>query len=191
MTLDEIFATIATHMAKGLKVHNEIATAFCFLNLCGYQKCHEYHFFEESYNYRCLHNFYLDNYNKLIKENEIEEVNIIPANWYKHLKADVDANTKRAAIKDLAKAWVEWEKETKQLLEKLYKEAYDLGEVCAALKIGSLIQEVSQELQIAHSKQINLDSIGYDISLIIDEQAAIYQKYLNKMKHIYEGDNND
>lgn len=188
MAVEEIFSIISTHMAKGLKIHNQLATAFSFLNLCGYKKCHEYHFFEESYNYRCLNNFYLDNYNKIIIENVVEEVNIIPNNWYKHLKEEVDANTKRAAIKDLTKVWVEWEKETKTLLETKYKELYELNEICGALEIAKYIKDVSQELNIAQQAQINLDSIGYDISLIVDRQDILYKKYQKKMKKIYGDD---
>lgn len=188
MTVEEIFSIISTHMAKGLRVHNQLANAFGFLNLRGYRKCHEYHYFEETYNYRRLNDFYLDNYNKIILENEAEEVNIVPSKWYKYFKEDVDANTKRAAIKDLTKIWVDWEKETKTLLEKQYKELYELGEICGMLEVASLIQDVSEELKIAHEAQIDLDSIGYDISLIVDEQSALYKKYKNKIKNIYEDD---
>lgn len=191
MNIEEIFSTLSAHMAKGLKIHNQLSNAFGFLNLHGYQKCHEYHFYEESNNYRDLNNFYIDNYNKLIVEEIEEKVDIIPSNWYKHIKDDVDTNTKRAAIRDLFKVWIDWEKETKTLLEKDYKELYELNEIYGALKIAELIKDVSEELKNAHKQFINLDSIGYDISLIVDEQETIYQKYLNKMKHIYEGDNND
>ena len=161
MAVEEIFSIISTHMAKGLRIHNELANAFGFLNLCGYRKCHEYHFFEESYNYRCLNDFYLDTYNKILIENSIEEVNVIPINWRKHFKEDVDANTKRAAIKDLTKIWVEWEKETKTLLQTKYKELYELGEICGALEVAKLIEDVSKELVIAHKAQIDLDSIEW------------------------------
>ena len=191
MAVEEIFSVISTHMAEGLQVHNLLASAFGFLNLRGYKKCHEFHLFEETYNYRCLNDFYLDTYNKIIIENSMKEVNVIPTNWYKHFKEDVDANTKRAAIKDLTKAWVEWEKETKTLLQIKYKELYELGEIYGALRIAELIQDVSQELSIAHSIQIDLDSIGYDMSLITDRQDVLYREYQKKIKKIYEGEKND
>ena len=40
MTVEEIFSLLSTHMAKGLMIHEQLATAFGFLNLCGYRKCH-------------------------------------------------------------------------------------------------------------------------------------------------------
>ena len=188
VNVEEIFSTLSAHMAKGLKIHNQLSNAFGFLNLHGYQKCHEYHFYEESNSYRDLNNFYIDNYNKLIVEEIEEKVDIIPSNWYKHIKDDVDTNTKRAAIRDLFKTWIDWEKETKTLLEKDYKDLYELNEIYGALKIAELITDVSNELKDAHNQFINLDSIGYDISLIIDKQDELYKEYHDKINKLYEDD---
>ena len=188
MTTEEIFAKISTHMAKGLRIHSQIAILYGFLNLCGYQKCHEYHFYEESCNYRCLQNFFLAHCGKMLHEDTIEEPDIIPSNWYKFSKFDVDANNKRSAIKDIVKKWVDWEKETKSLLESSYKQLYDLGEIDCALKISYFIKDVSHELATAQEKQINLESMGYDIVYIIDQQPELYKHYCKKIKEIHEDD---
>lgn len=188
MTVEEIFSKISTHMAKGLKIHSQIASLYGFLNLCGYQKCHEYHFYEESRNYRYLQDFFLSYYGKLIHEEKIEEPEIIPSNWYKYFKMEVDANNKRSAIKDVVKKWVEWEQDTKNLLESSYKHLYDLGEISIALKIIYFIQEVSNELMKAKEEQINLDSMGYDIVYIVDQQPKLYKYYCKKINNIHEDD---
>lgn len=188
MTVEEIFANLATHMKKGLMMHDQLATIFGFLNLSGYQKCHEYHYFEETYNYRCLQNFYLENYCKMILPQEQENWEVIPSNWLKHIKQDVDSNTKRAAIKDMTKIWVDWEKETKALLQNDYKELEEQGEIYAAFKIADFLKDVSNELRIAQEKQINLETFGYDITSIIEEQQFLYNKYKKMMKKIYEDD---
>ena len=191
MTVEEIFSNISTHMAKGLLIHSQMASLYGFLNLCGYQKCHEYHYYEESHNYRCLQNFFLAHYNKMIHENPVEQPEIIPNNWYKFTKIEVDANNKRSAVKDLMKKWVEWEKETKTLFESSYKQLYELGEINGALKIGSFITDVSEELVDAQEKHINLESMGYDIVYIIDWQSDLYKQYCEKIKEIHECDEND
>ena len=175
-------------MAKGLRIHSQIASLFGFLNLCGYQKAHEYHFYEESANYRHLQNFFLSHYNKLIHEESIEEPDIIPMNWYKITKTEVDVNNKRSAIKDVIKKWVEWEKDTKNLLSSSYKQLYELGEIDGALKIAYFIKDVSNELATAQSKLINLETSSYDIVYIIDEQPELYEKYSKKIKEIHEDD---
>lgn len=188
MPVEEVFSIISSHMAKGVKLHSQLSNAFSFLNLKGYAKCHEYHYYDEVRNYRELNNFYLENYNKLILEKSEEEYNAIPSNWYKHTREEVDINTKRTAIRDLFRIWVDWEKETRALLEKQYSELYNAGEICGALKIAEFIQDVSNELKIAYEKQIDLSNIGYDITLIVDEQSALYKEYQRKIKHIYKGD---
>ena len=182
MTLEEIFAKISTHMAKGLLIHSQMASLYGFLNLRGYQRCQEYHYYEETKNYRCLQNFFLMYCNKLIQEEVVEQPNIIPSNWYKYTKMEVDINNKRSAVKDLMKKWVEWEKETKVLLELSYKQLYELGEINCAFKIGYFIEDVSKELADAQEQQISLESIGYDIVYKTDCKNDLYKDYLKKIK---------
>lgn len=188
MTIEEIFSHLSAHMIKGLMIHDQLATAYDFLNLCGYKKCHEYHYFEESYNYRCLQDYYLEHFHKLIPEEKIDNPETIPANWHKYSRPEVDANTKRAAVKDFMKKWVDWEKDTKALLESSYKELYELGEVGAALKIAKFIKGNCKELAKAQEKQMYLENISYDISTILSEQYELCEKYWHKMKDIFEDD---
>ena len=188
MTIEEIFSNISTHMAKGLLIHSQLASLYGFLNLRGYQRCHEYHYYEETHSYRRLQNFFLKYCNKLIHENNVEQPNIIPANWYKFTKMEVDTNTKRSAVKDSMKKWVDWEKETKVLLEVSYKQLYELGEINCAIKIAKCIEDVSHELADAQEKQIHLESMGYDIVYIIDWQPELYKQYCKKIKEKYEDD---
>ena len=187
MTVEEIFSHLSNHMVKGLMIHEQIANAFGFLNLCGYKKCHEYHYFEESKNYFCLRDFYFDNYGKLIIEEKNDDVNVIPKTWFKYSKQDVDITTKRNSIRDLINIWINWEVEAKKLFEDSYKELYEIGEVASALKIGEFLKETSEELAFARAKQISLASADYDMTLITEEQQRLYLKYKEKI----EGDLDD
>lgn len=185
MTVEEIFNKIAAHMRKGLMIHDQIASIYGFLNLCGYQKCHEYHFLEESYAYRRLIDFYSDTYHKLIMDDEIENPKLIPSSWLKYSKIDVDVNTRRNAIKDTMKQWVNWEEEAKKLWETSYKELYGLGEIYAAKIIQDFLEDIAEELISAQTKQICLESSGYDMPFILDEQKALYEEYKEKMRCIF------
>ena len=183
--VEKVFSSLFAHMRKGIQMHDQLTYAFGFLNLLGYKKCQEYHTFEELNNFYKAREFFLENHSKLLVEETYEPIEVIPANWYKHVRENVDVNTKRSAIKDLTKIWVEWEKETKHFLEEKYKELYEMGEILCAIKVAEMIKEVRDELKLAREKQINLDSIGYDISLIVDEQSALYDKYEEKIKSIW------
>ena len=68
MTVDQIFSEVSAHMIEGLMIHSQLSDYFNFLGLKGYAKCHKYHFFEESCNYKKLSWYYLTHYNKIIAE---------------------------------------------------------------------------------------------------------------------------
>lgn len=185
MTVEEIFTQLCAHMKKGLMIHNQISNAFGFLNLYGYQKCHEYHYYEESKNCINLQDYYLTQYNKLIPDVKFEAPELIASNWFKHTREEVDTNTKRKGIKELTQAWINWELETQKNLNIYYKELYNLNEISAALKIAQFLVDVDNELKIARNKYISLEAIDYDIVSIAEEQENLYNKYVKKIKHIF------
>jgi hypothetical protein len=78
MTIDEAFSGLAARMIKGLMVHNQMISYYDFLSLDGYGKCHEYHYFKEAKNHIKLIKHYFKYHNKLIKEQKVEDPNIIP-----------------------------------------------------------------------------------------------------------------
>ena len=188
MAVEEIFSLLSAHFVKGLMIHEQMASAYGFLGLWGYQKCQEYHYFEESKNFRELQNYYIKEYNKLIIEIKVENPEIIPQNWYKHTQIDVDVNTKRAAIKDMMKKWVDWEQETKEKLQSFYKELCSLGEINAAREMMFFLDKVDKELKHAQSKYIILESIGYDIVAICAEQSEYRSKYEEKINRLFSDD---
>lgn len=182
MTIEEIFTKLAEHMLQGIMIHEQVANCYGFLSLKGYEKCHEYHYYSELCNYRCLYKYSLKYCGKLIKIGELKDPGIINANWYKYTRGEVDVNTKRTAVRDLVKHWVEWEKSTKTLLETSCKELYELGEIAAAQKIYCFLKDVTHELAHAENKRINLETSGYDIGTILGEQEHLYHKYKEKLE---------
>ena len=188
MTTEEIFSNLYSHMKKGTKIHSKISEAFGFLNLRGYQRCHEYHYYEEDHHCNYLYNFYLKNYCKLLPEKAFEEVKIYPVTWHKYSKQEVDTKTKREAIQMLIKKWIEWEQEAKELFEVSYKQLQELNEFYAANIINTFIIDTGAELIEAKEELINLESINYDLPTIIIEQDSLYKLYKKKIKRIYEDD---
>lgn len=177
MTVEEIFAAISAHMIKGLMVHTQLADYYSFLGLEGYKECHEYHALSESCNYRKINTFYIEHYNKLVPENRIENPNVIPENWYKYSRMDVDSSTKRNGIKSGLEKWMNWETETKQLYEQMYKELIGLNEISAAIEVSKLIEDVSGELKDIYEYILHKKAIDYDLTEIIAEQSHKHKKY--------------
>ena len=184
MTIDEIFSQIAQHMIKGIMTHEQLANYYDFLGLKGYKRMHEYHYIDETCTYHGLCRYFINHQNKLIPYASVDNPNIIPENWYKYTRQDVDMNTKKNAIKNGFVLWVSWERETKTLYEKMYKELLEIGEVAAAIKIEELVCDADKELKKAERETLELRAIDYDMPVIISEQEKIHNCYQKKTKKI-------
>ena len=177
MTVEEIFSALSAHFIKGLMFHDQMANYYDFLQLRGYKRCHEYHFKAESCNYRKLNRYYLNHYNKLILESRVDDPKVIPDNWYKYSRIDVDVTTKKNAVATAMSKWVEWETETKETLERMYGELLDLNEISTAIFLQEFIKDVDCELKWAERKQLDLMSVDYDMTYIMEQQKKLHDKY--------------
>lgn len=169
-------------MIKGIMFHEQMANYYDFLGLEGYKRCHEYHMFKEMCSYRSLYRYFINHHDMLIPDERIENPEAIPASWFKYERQDVDAGTKKSAVRSGLVAWVDWERDTKTMYEDMYKELMELGEVASAFKIKELVCEVDQELKKAERYLLNKELIGYDLIAIVEEQKSKHRKYESKMK---------
>ena len=184
MNIEEIFSLIAARMVEGLMIHSQMSDYFCFLGLEGYAKCHKYHYFEENCNYRKISYYYLTHYNQIITERPFSNPNIIPADWYKYKRQNVDMAVRKASIKAGFEKWVKWEKESKKVYETYYQELIKLNEIAAATELQKYIVDVDYELSDAEEKLLTLTAIDFDISDIIAEQDKLAKKYKKELKEI-------
>ena len=92
--------------------------------------------------------------------------------------------TRRNAVKELMTKWVEWEKETKTILENFYKQFIEIGEVASAIELKEYIKDVDIELAEAQKEHLHLKAIDYDMVEITSMQHEIHQKYKKKMKEL-------
>ena len=184
MTIDEIFSQLSAHMVEGLMTHSQLSDYFGFLGLEGYQMCHRYHYFEENSNYRKLSMYYLQHYDRLIKEQSVPRPSLIPDSWYQYTRHDVNIPTRKSAIQIGFEKWVNWEKSTKKLYESLYQELVQLGEISAAKELAKYIQDVDYELAKAYQKHLELAAMDYDITQVVAEQEKKKKEYKKKMKEI-------
>lgn len=182
MAIDAVFNKVASHLVEGIMVHDEMANAYDFLGLYGFAKCHDYHHLMETCAYRAVSHYYSTHYHKLLTIDTQQRQTIIPETWRKYSTMDVDVATRRTAVKELMTKWVEWERETKKVFQEARQALYNEGEIAAALELDQLILDVDDELIHAEKKLIKLESIGYDITEIIDWQQPMYKKYKKAMK---------
>lgn len=184
MEVQEIFDALAEHMIKGMMIHENLANYYDFLGLQGYKRCHEYHFMKETCEYRGLCRYYINHYDKLIKEPRFEAPEVIPMTWYAHIRQDVDMATKQKAVKDGLRMWQDWETHTKELYEQMGKELFDMGELAAYNKVNELICNVDKELKKVDRYVLNKEANNYDMASIVEEQKRKHHKYREMAKHI-------
>lgn len=185
MDIEEVYEKLSSHMITGMMIHEQFANFYNFLNLEGYQRCHEYHYIEETWMHRKLNRYYLDHHNKLIRESKIDNPDIIPKMWFNHQRNEADTTIKIGAVKDGLTKWVNWETKTKKLYCEMYHILLDMGCVADSIFVSELIKDVDEELACATSELISKESINYDISEIVSEQPEMRQKYKKKMKRIF------
>ena len=184
MTVDDIFSQLNAHMIEGLMVHSKMSDYYNFIGLKGSAYCHKYHFFVENSNHRKLSEYYTEHYNKIIYELPFQNPEIIPENWYQYTRQNVDIATRQSAMEMGLEKWVNWEKNTKQLYENLYRELINLNEFAAADELMKYIKDVDDELATAEQELIEKKAINFNISDIIVEQHEKYKKYKHKLKEI-------
>ena len=184
MTVGEIFSQISDRQVTGLMLHEQMADYYDFLNLRGYKRMHEYHYLAESASMRGVHRYYINHFNKLLTAGHPVNPAAIPSSWANYSRFDVDAATKRRAVKDGLAKWREWEAETKKLYEKMYKHLCEMDEIAAAGKVRQLIEDVDQELKCVERMKLELDAVDYDLSVIVPCQTALHDEYAEKEKSI-------
>ena len=92
MDIDGIFAKIASHMIKGMMIHNELTNYYAFLGLDGYRKFQRKRFIEESKSFLDLNEFYVKATGKLIPNVKIDIPSVIPQNVYRYNREDISGN---------------------------------------------------------------------------------------------------
>ena len=185
MTVEEIYAELSQHMIQGIMMHEQLANYYDFLGLKGYKRCHEYHYIAETCAHRGLNRYFINHHNKLIPYRDVENPDVMPNTWYNHVRSDVDANTKKNAVRIGLTKWVDWERDTKKLYEHMYKELMEIDEVASAIKVKELICDVDCELKKAERYWLDKEAIGYDMPTIISEQKSKHNKYKRKMRKEY------
>ena len=177
--LQQLYSELTNRMKQGVEMHEQLADYYNFLNLPGYQKCHEYQMLCELLTYRKAKDMYMKEYNQLVQPNYLSGLlnmgnnmsnnnnnsqngvnyaeNVIPQNWYKYTRYDVDQGTKRNGVKEGFKKWLDYERDTKQFLTQMSDKLNQIGEREAARRLDYLIDHVEKEEKYAEKiRNINM-----------------------------------
>lgn len=178
MTVAEVFQRIKAHQIEGIMFHDQMRQYFDFLNLHGFKRMHEWNYKEESNALVKVDSFYMNHENTFIPETSVNTASQIPANWRSYHRQDVDATTKRRAVKDAMSKWVEWERQTKVLYSRMYTELLNVGAIDSADFIGkNLVLDVSDELKFAERLYMELENCDYDMVYLAEIQPEYHKRF--------------
>lgn len=215
--IQALYSELIEHMKGGVEMHEQLADYYGFLNLPGYQKCHEYHMLCELLAYRKAKHEYMKEYHQLVPPMDMaglstgmtnmsnnrnnngnnnrdnnpngrmgmpmpQRPQVINPTWYNYTRYDVDAGTKRTAVKDGFKMWMDWEKGTKEFLTEMLHKLQENGEHQFKRKIEFLLDEVEKEIAQGEEKMISLENAGYDMNYILQQQDELKKKYARKIE---------
>lgn len=178
MAVSDVFSRIKAHQVEGVMFHDQMRQYFDFLNLKGFKRMHEHHYKEESDSLVKTDSFYMSRANSFIPEYSVSTQSYIPQNWRSYRRQDVDATTKRRAVKDAMAKWVEWERQTKDLYSTSYKELLNDNAIDFAEFVKeNLVLDVSEELAFAESLYMELENCDYDMVYLAEIQPDYSKKF--------------
>lgn len=175
----EIYAAINARQLTALMFHSEMADLFGFLNLKGFQDMHEHQYLCESACYRALRNFYLNQYGKVLEEDDPIPEEVFPEDWYNYKRSEVTPETRRQAVQVAMEQYLEWEEETKECYTRYASMLKSWGKSADHNKIHKMIREVDEELKRIERMHTELKSSGFSMDHIMSLQTKLSRKYDN------------
>lgn len=178
-----IFNEVVTHQIEGVMFHDDCANLFDFMDLQGFKRQSEYHAMSEFCEMRGTNRYVINHLNAMPSgqgANRYKE--IIPSSWRNATRFDVSENDRKTKVREIFTAWRDWEKSTKDFYQLKFKELTDLAAIASANKVNALIMKVDNELKEAERCWLMWNASGWDISLMIDKQNEIHDKYEKKLE---------
>lgn len=181
MGVRDSFSIISAHQIKGLMLHSSWSDYFAFLGLEGFRKLHDYRYADESKSMRMIRQYFVEHYHELPVDLSID------SNLRKYVPVTDDTSWMVSGeIGELVRAclegWVSWERQSKSLYEKHYKELSDSGDIAASCMIENLVCDVDQELKDAERILLNMGSVGYDTKVVFLHQERLRREYDRKLR---------
>ena len=176
LSVDKIFKCIVKRNTEALMLHDKLCTYFNFLGLDGFSKYHEYRYFEESRNRIDTKKYYMKKYGKIIIDKDIDDVSIIPNDWEKYLKEEVQSQNKPKYIENAFKIFKNWEIETKEKYTKFAKWIFENGCLVDFEYILCLIDETDCEIEFAEKMIYKMKNMNYNIEYVDSFQHMLCKK---------------
>lgn len=191
MSITDVFTKMSARVIEGTMFHESLAKVYLFLNLSGYAACHEYHYLSESASYMKLCRYIANHLNTIVSPIPRTDDAIIPKSWNMVSRSDISPQIRKEAIVSSFHEWLKWEQGTKALYEKLYKDAYELGDIAGCKFIETYILDVDSEIVYVRNELISKQAMDFDIVSIFEEQRELKKFFTKKIRKVGDGIDED
>lgn len=188
MTSVDILQAVLQRKLKGVMFHDDMQTAFDYLNMHGFKREQEYRTFEEMGEFKSLERYLINHYDVMpIKKTDRVEVN--PLNIKSSTnRMSISPEQKKQMLKLLFEEWCEWERETIEMLEKfathLAKNEYNVD----AKKVKSLLKDTTMEYKYIERRLIEYNNVEWSLHHIYEIQHEMHEHFKDKEKEHYKID---
>lgn len=138
--------------------------------------------YSEATEHRGTKRYFINHHNKLLPEDEVEALEVVPDTWYRYSRSEVSGQIRRQAVEAAFERYTEWETETKACYEKVAKELLEAGYTADYEKIRCLLCDVDKELKKLDRLVLCLKSVSYNDVYMATIQDGIHEKYKEKTK---------
>lgn len=179
MTEIEIFTQISKMKVENLMRHADMADVMDFMNLHGFKRQAEYHYFKENIALRKLHRYAINHFNTMIYDLNGINIRLKPQNWQGHTRSEVDESLRKKYAKQFFYDWRDWEKQAKIKLQQYYNEMLKL-DVVASKEIYNMLCDVEEELKYLERDILKYDAVNWDTQYLMYIQDDIHECYREK-----------
>lgn len=181
MTGIDIFNELIAHEIEGVMLHCDLANMFDFMGLHGFKRQHEFRALEEFAEMRGMNRYAINHLGVMPSGGNVGRTKeIVPNTWKGAKRTDVTESDRKSRVKDLFARWNEWERETKDLYQKRFKDLVNLGMIACANKVNELIVAADKELKLAEREFILYSSVGWEMYFIASKQDELHEEYEKK-----------
>lgn len=173
----DVYGIINARQIKALMFHSEMADMFGFLGLEGFKCMHEYQFLSESAGHRATKSYYLSHHDKILSDDEVKSIDIVPDDWTQYNRMDVTPNVRRQHTEKAMKEYVAWETDTKEIYSECASYFLAWHKIADFKRVQCLIEDVSCELKRLKELYLKLRAADYSLDYIATIQDELCCKY--------------
>lgn len=187
--MEEIYQKYVNHQLIGIMLYEELSNCMDFLGFEGYKRKFEYYNIEETVERKHFMRYYINHYSKLLRDEKVNQIEIIPSQYYNYEREDITKEHKMKYLKESLLSVRDYYVDTINYLNEVIKTLANNNAMQDMCIFKNRLECYCQRLKYLDGHLIYLEDINYDINTIKTFiQPEMHEEYKEKMKEKYNID---